>query len=60
MIREIDAVRQLVLDQAVGFDYILETRHFSDFTEFIVSTGGDVCRYRVYGSREGEYHVCAK
>lgn len=56
----VETLRLRALEQRVGFDYILDTYSSADFTEYVTSTGGDVCRYRVYGSSEGEFRVYAK
>lgn len=47
------------LDEQVGFDYVIEQHEGRDFTQFVISVGGDVCRYRVYG-QPGNYSVYAK
>ena len=53
--------RLAFLEENCGFDYVLETRDVSmDFTEFVVSYGGDVIRYRVYGNSASGFSVCEK
>ena len=44
----------------MGFDYVLETHEGNDFAEFVTSTGGDVAKYRVYGTDEDGYTVTCK
>lgn len=46
-------------DENVGYDYIMEVREGSDFTEYVISIGGDVERYRVYGS-DGNFKIYSK
>ena len=53
--------RMMYLFDTTGIDYILETRDCGrDFTEFVTSQGGDVCRYRVYGTDEDNFKLYAK
>ena len=52
--------RKKCLRENIGYDYILEVREEEDFTEYITSTGGDVCRYRVYGDKSDKMMVVAK
>jgi hypothetical protein len=53
--------RLAYLEENFGFDYVLETRDVSwDFTEFVVSCGGDVLRFRVYGNGTSGFTVCEK
>lgn len=47
------------LEMQIGFDYVLEQHDARDFTEFVISTGGDVCKYRVHGYL-GSYRLTAK
>lgn len=47
------------LEEQVGFDYVMEQREGRDFTEFVISMGGDVLAYRVYG-QQGSYEVYAR
>lgn len=47
------------LDDRIGFDYLIERHDTKEFSEFVVSMGGDTCRYRVYGTN-GSYSVYAK
>lgn len=47
------------LEEQVGFDYIVEQHDGRDFTEFVISMGGDVLTYRVYG-QQGSYSVYAR
>ena len=56
----INEKRYAHLEKEVGFDYILETREAPDFTEFVTSTGGDVDRYRVYGTSEDNFFIGIK
>lgn len=44
------------LDENIDFDYIIDTYKTLDFTEFVVSRGGDVCTYRVY-DRNGNMYI---
>lgn len=39
---------QKILDEEIGYDYIIEAHETPDFYEFIVSMGGDILRFRVY------------
>lgn len=49
------------LCERCGFDYVIETRDVArDFTEFVVSYGGDVIRYRVYGNSENNFSIYEK
>lgn len=48
------------LEECVGFDYVLETHEGTDFAEFVTSMGGDVAKYRVYGTDEDGYTVTCK
>lgn len=42
-----------------GYDYILQEYHDDTMSEFVVSQGGDVNTFRVYGkSPEDFYIVC--
>lgn len=51
--------RQEFFEQNAGYDYIMETREGGEFTEYIVSMGGDVLRYRVYG-KNGNFQIYEK
>lgn len=55
----VNQTRQQFLDQEIGYDYIVETYEGGEFTQFVVSTGGDINTYRVYGT-PGNYKVYAK
>ena len=57
--RPANQTRQQFLDEEIGFDYIIEQHETREFTQFVVSTGGDVNTYRVYGE-PGSYKVYAK
>lgn len=37
-----------ILDESIGVDYVIDSYEGRDYWEFITSTGGDVCRYRVH------------
>lgn len=39
---------QIMLDDEIGYDYIIEAHQSPDFYDFIVSIGGDAIKYRVY------------
>ena len=47
------------LEENLGFDYVIEEHEAGDFTEYVVSMGGDTLKYRVYGS-DGSYRLVAK
>ena len=51
------------LDENTGFDRVIESYATREFTEFIVSCGGDVVTYRVYGPERGkeeDFTICCK
>ena len=54
--RNIDAKllkkRYEALENEVGFDYILQEYHDREMSEYVISIGGDVLTYRVYGTDE--------
>ena len=54
--RNIDAKllkkRYEALEDEVGFDYILREYHDHEMSEYVISIGGDVLTYRVYGTDE--------
>lgn len=54
-----EQTRLQYLDEQIGFDYVVEQSDGRDFTQFVVSTGGDVSTYRVYGN-PGDYTITAK
>ena len=41
-------------------DYVLEQYDGRDFLELVVSTGGDVTKYRVYGKDAQSFRCCCK
>ena len=47
------------LSDNIGFDYIVEQHETRDFTEYVISIGGDVKKYRVYG-KDGQFRLVAK
>ena len=49
--------RQSFLDEEVGFDYIVDQRDYNEFSEYIVSIGGDSRILRVYGDKRDEMKV---
>lgn len=51
--------RLKALDERCGFDYIIEEYEAKDYTQFVVSMGGDALTFRVYG-HDGEYKVYAR
>lgn len=58
-IKEPVKTRMQFLEDEIGFDYVLEQHESKDFTQFVISIGGDVRTYRVYGEN-GDYKVYAK
>lgn len=42
------------LDENTDFDIIIESYATREFTEYIVSRGGDIVKYRVYGPERGK------
>ena len=42
------------LDENTGLDRVIESYATREFTEFIISCGGDVVTYRVYGPERGK------
>ena len=54
-----DDGRKRYLNKMVAPDYILEIRDGGSFTEYVVSTGGDVSTYRVYG-KDGNFTITCK
>lgn len=54
--KSFDSRDQFLYDR-IGFDYILEKRETHDFTEYVLSCGGDVNIMRVYETAPGEFKV---
>ena len=58
--RNIENARRDYLDEYLGFDYILDEYHDSRMSEFVVSCGGDVNTYRVYGNTKEDFRITAR
>lgn len=54
---DIKALRRQALKEQVGFDRMLEVRHTGVCTEFTTLAGERICRYCVYGDKEGKFRV---
>lgn len=47
-------------DEQYEPDQYLDIYHGGDFSEFVISMGGDVSRYRVYGQNPKEFKCYCK
>lgn len=47
------------LDEQIGFDYVVSQQDGANFTQFVISTGGETRTYRVTGTA-GDYRVSSK
>ena len=59
-LKELELARVSYLDENVGFDYTLEVKTNSEFTEVVSSMGGDVTTHRVYGSCEEDFCITCR
>ena len=58
--KDLIKARTTFLYDTVDPDVIVDMYDCRDFTEFITRTGGDVCRYRVYGMSPMSFTLCEK
>ena len=58
--QDLTNARYTFLDKKIGPDYVLRTADGGNFTEFVVSIGGDVRTYRVYGETPDAFKVYEK
>ena len=56
----ITKARAAYLETVVGYDRIIESYDAGSFTEFVISMGGDVMTYRVYGNTSGSFAAYAR
>lgn len=54
--RNIHSERRTYLFDMRGFDFIMDEYEGNEFSEFVVSIGGDVETYRVYGNDKFEIY----
>ena len=52
--------RKRFFDEVVGADKVLDVYNCEAFSEYIVKRGGDVERYRVYGTDKNSFYVTEK
>lgn len=58
--KELYGERAMFLYDLVDPDDILEAYDLPDFSEYITTTGGDVCRYRIYGCNPPFFELVEK
>ena len=58
--QDLTNARFAFLDKNTGPDYVLRSANGGNFTEFVVSVGGDVRTYRVYGDNPDTFKVYEK
>ena len=57
---KLETKRKRFFNENVGADKVLDTYNCEDFAEYTVKRGGDVERYRVYGSDKTNFCITMK